>query len=43
LKKLKSGQTLAEKEMAKFDVELEKAVPADVSMYEEEIAVSGCW
>lgn len=40
LRKLKSGLTMAEKEIAKYDVELEEAVPADMSMFEEEIAVS---
>jgi hypothetical protein len=39
LKKLKGGQDRAEREMSKYDVELEQAVPADMTIFEENIEV----
>ncbi|KAI5454933.1 Structural maintenance of chromosomes protein 6 [Naganishia albida] len=37
LKKLKQGNDLAEREMSKIDMELEQAVPADMTIFEENI------
>lgn len=39
LKKLKQGNDLAEREMSKIDMELEQAVPADMTIFEENIEV----
>lgn len=39
LKKLKSGRDRTEREMSKFDMELEQAVPADMTIFEENIEV----
>jgi hypothetical protein len=39
LKKLKSGNDLTERQMSKIDMELEQAVPADMTVFEENIEV----